>query len=689
MDRRTINTVGYIATVLAAIAGLWLTSRYSYLLFHTLAELFTIAVAGAMFAVAWNSSRFSTNGYLTYLSIAFLSVAGLDLLHTLAFKGLGVFPGHGANLPTQLWIAARGMQSLSLLIAPLFMLRRVRAWPTLLAYLAATAVLLAIIFPLDAFPACYIESGPHQGLTSFKIGAEYVICMILIASVAALWPQRKRFSPADLSFIVAAIGTSILSELAFTRYISVYGDFNMLGHLLKVVSFLLFYKAMVAAVLKDPYQKLFRDLKEQEEALRRAHDELELRVEARTEELREAYEKLKEETTERERAESRLRQAQKMEALGTLTGGIAHDFNNILAAMIGFTELIKDDLPPGNPHERFINRVLQAGLRGRDLIKQMLTFSRRSEQEKKPFMLSSITNETVKLLRASTPSTISIKLSIESESGLILGDPVQIQQVIMNLCTNAAYAMQEKGGDLEITLRDFSVSASGVNHQGIKPGLYMQLVVRDTGVGISRDVVDRIFDPFFTTKRMGEGTGLGLSMVMGIVKQSNGYITVESEPGKGSAFTVSFPKVTEKLMVDAAAEDEQVPTGSEHILFVDDELPLVEMGEELLAGLGYQVTCRTSSREALALVKEDPSRFNLVITDQTMPDISGLELAREILSVRPDMPVILCTGFSHLANAESAKTAGIKGFLMKPLTKSEISKVIRKTLDTLGTKESA
>ena len=323
---------------------------------------------------------------------------------------------------------------------------------------------------------------------------------------------------------------------------------------------------------------------------------------------------------------------------------------------------------------------MEASLRGRELVRQMLTFSRKTEQENKPLQLSSIVKETVKLLRASTPATIAIRLNAQSESGLIIGDPTRIQQVLMNLCTNSVYAMREKGGALDIELSDFSVSSSNRNAHGIGPGLYMRLVVRDTGTGIPPEIVGRIFDPFFTTKSVGEGTGLGLSVVMGIVKQSNGHITVESEPGRGSTFTVYFPKTAEQTKTDAMSDDE-LPTGSERILFVDDEEALVEMGEGILADLGYEVFSRMSSMEALAVFKADPSRFDLVITDQTMPDMTGVELAGEILAVRADMPIIMCTGFSHVVDADKAKAAGIKAFAMKPLTKKQIAKTVRNVLD--------
>jgi two-component system, cell cycle sensor histidine kinase and response regulator CckA len=383
--------------------------------------------------------------------------------------------------------------------------------------------------------------------------------------------------------------------------------------------------------------------------------------------------------TETRRTEQQLRQALKMEALGTLIGGIAHDFNNILAAMIGFTELAKSRASKGSRQEHHLQRVQDAGLRGRQLVKQLLTFSRKTEQQRVPLQLGSLVKEVTKLLRASIPSTISIDVKIDAKPGLILGDPIQIQQVLMNLCTNAAHAMRERGGALDIELSNYSVSPSK-GPDGMKSGPYLKLVVRDTGAGIPADIMDKIFDPFFTTKKQGEGTGLGLSVVQGIVTQHDGYISVESAHGEGSAFTIYFPKLEERPKERVAGE-ESIPGGRERILFVDDEAGLAEMGQEMLTDLGYRVESKTSSREALAMLLHDPSRFDLVISDQTMPDMTGIELAKEVLAVRPDIPVILCTGFSQTTNEESAKAMGVRGFVMKPLTKSEIARTIRKALD--------
>ena len=330
--------------------------------------------------------------------------------------------------------------------------------------------------------------------------------------------------------------------------------------------------------------------------------------------------------------------------------------------------------------QRQLTRVLEAGIRGRELVKHMLTFSRQTKQEKKPLSLSSIVKETTKLLRPSIPSTISIRVNVKSESGLVLADPIQVQQVVMNLCTNSAHAMREKGGILDVELSDFRASPSGGNPHGIKPGLYMKLTVRDTGTGIPPDIIGKIFDPFFTTKKTGEGTGLGLSVIDGIIKQHDGYIAVESEPGKGSAFTVYLSKVAEAAPTGRAGED-AIPRGHETILFVDDEEALAEMGHDLLEELGYHVTVRTGSKDALGTFSADPAFYDLVITDQTMPDMTGVELAKEILALRPGMPVILCTGFSHLVDADQARAAGIRGFALKPLTKAEIAKTIRKVFD--------
>ena len=413
-----------------------------------------------------------------------------------------------------------------------------------------------------------------------------------------------------------------------------------------------------------------------------AKNEVDRIVEERTSELTRAYERLRVETEELQRAEAQLRQAQKMEAVGTLAGGIAHDFNNILGAIIGFSELGRDKLPDESPARSHMEHIFAAGIRGRDLVKQILAFSRRAEQEKLPLKLAPVVRATLGLLRASLPSTIDIRMNLQSESGFVLADHTQMQQVVMNLCTNAAHAIRQRGGSITIDLADFSFSSpENALDPAMSPGLYAKLSVRDTGEGMSPEIVDHIFDPFFTTKPAGEGTGLGLSVVHGIVASHGGTITVSSEPGGGSTFTVYLPRFIEEQPRGSADEDRSTLWGHERILFIDDEKELAAMASEMLTDLGYRVTFRTDAREALALFRQDASRFDLVITDQTMPNLTGLELAKEMLIIRADMPIIMCTGFSYVVDADKARAAGIRAFAMKPLTKREIAKTIRRVLD--------
>jgi PAS domain S-box-containing protein len=929
-------------------------SRYSYNLFHAIADGLSIIVAACAFLILWNSRHFKDNDYFMFVGIALVFFGLLDFVHLLGNKNMGIFPGFG-NLGPTFYIASRYVFSISLLVAPLFIKRKLNIALAFSVYGVVTFLILLSVLYWKVFPACFVEG---IGPTHFKVISDYITCLILAAAALYMLVNRPFFDPRVLRIMVYSIILSIATGLTFTLYTDPFGVTNMVGHAFQIVSFYLIYLAIVETTVTKPQEIVFRKLKvseetliekvreldranselqrevterkqieEQlryseerfikafrsnpaalaitnrddgtiidvngsyerllgysrseligrkttdfdiylhpsarseilqllnetgeahdrdltlrrkdgqlvdtiaafetiavnggttilssltdvtdrkkvekaleesekqyrllfaanpnpmyvfdeetfrflavndaavihygwsreefltmtvldirppedrrlaldtiylyqgahetaigtyrhcrkdgtvmdmeitisslifagrpgrlcsmnditdrkriEEALLESRDQLEQRVEERTEELKTAYLRLQEETNEREQAQAQLRQAQKMEALGTLSGGIAHDFNNILAAIIGFTELVESHVDKGSRDAHHLGRVMQAAIRGRELVRQMLTFSRKDEQEKKPLAISSVLDETIKLLRATTPTTISIRISNLAQSAMIYGDHTQIQQVLMNLCTNATHAMRERGGILDISLSELNVPPSNGNPHGINPGLYVKLTVSDTGTGIPRDIIDRIFDPFFTTKKVGEGTGLGLSVVHGIVEQHNGYISLQSEPDIGSVFTIHFPQITGEAETDVVSSDE-IPTGSERILFVDDEEALVEMGEDILAELGYEVTSRMSSTEALTLVKEDPSYFDLVITDQTMPNMTGIDLAKEILAIRTDMPIIMCTGFSHLVDADKATASGIRAFTMKPLTKREIARTIRKVID--------
>ncbi len=390
--------------------------------------------------------------------------------------------------------------------------------------------------------------------------------------------------------------------------------------------------------------------------------------------------RIKELENESLRIQAQLQQAQKMEAIGTLAGGIAHDFNNILSAVIGYTEIALGDLPEDASLRKNLQEVLRAGNRARDLVKQILTFSRQTEQEFKPVQIKQIVTETLKLLRASLPTTIRIESDLQSNSA-VLADPTQIHQVIMNLCTNAAHAMRTKGGRLRIGLTDADLGQNFIRqHPYLSAGSYINLRVSDTGHGMAKNIIDRIFDPFFTTKDRGEGTGMGLAVVLGIIKSHRGTITVESEIGSGSTFDVFLPAIQQAVGIDVKPKI-LMPTGHEQILFIDDEKALVDLGRQILERLGYGVTIRTSSVEALELFMQNPHKFDLVITDMTMPNMTGDELAAKLLNIRPDIPLILCTGYSERISEEKAHEIGIKEFILKPIIMSQLAKTVRKVLD--------
>jgi len=383
--------------------------------------------------------------------------------------------------------------------------------------------------------------------------------------------------------------------------------------------------------------------------------------------------------TEQRRLQDQLQQAHKMEAVGTLAGGIAHDFNNILAAILGFTEMAIEDVEDRPLVAKNLQKVMKSAMRARELVKQILTFSRKREYERAPLRVTPVIKETVQLLRASIPATIKISFSLSATSDTVLATPVEVQQVLMNLAANASIAMQEKGGTMEVSLTD-------IDMDGDTPGLreeYLQLMVKDTGVGMSPEVVKRIFEPFFTTREVGKGTGMGLAVVYGIVSDLKGTITVESEPGKGSTFRVLLPKAKVE-----AKEDGSTPTGTpggkERILFVDDEEMIVEWGRTVLERLGYAVISTTDSGEALRAFSIDPSLFDLVVTDQAMPSMSGAEFASALLAARKDIPIILCTGHSETLTPEKAREIGVREYLIKPLSKQELAEAVRRTLDADG-----
>ncbi len=381
----------------------------------------------------------------------------------------------------------------------------------------------------------------------------------------------------------------------------------------------------------------------------------------------------------------KLRQAQKMEAIGTLAGGIAHDFNNILGAILGYTEMAREDCLSGSVKLRDLDQVIQAGNRAKDLVKQILAFSRQTEAQKISLRPFAIVKESIKLLRSSIPTTIDIHQALDPQADLIYADSTQIHQIIMNLCTNAYHAMEDTGGTLSISLKNRFLDEQDlvvVSH--MKPGKFVQLSIGDSGSGITAEIQKRMFDPYFTTKDTGKGTGLGLAIVHGIVNSYGGFISCQSKPGVGTVFEIYLPAMPETVITETE-DNKLISVGTERILLIDDELMLVEMSQTMLERLGYEVTVRMSSVEALTTFKNQPDAFDLVITDQTMPGMTGIDLARRMLQIRPDLPIILCTGYSNILSEEKVKATGIKGFALKPLAKREISTLVRQVLDQGGT----
>jgi signal transduction histidine kinase/ActR/RegA family two-component response regulator len=390
--------------------------------------------------------------------------------------------------------------------------------------------------------------------------------------------------------------------------------------------------------------------------------------------------------TERKRLEAQLRQSQKMEALGTLAGGVAHDFNNILSAILGYTELTLSDITPDRKGRDYLRQVLVAGERAKELVQQLLAFSRQTEQERRPVLLYLIVKEVLMLLRAALPATITLRERLDNTPGYIMADPTQIHQVLLNLCTNASQAMQTTGGDLMVSLDMLDVTADmEAVSPHLRPGSYMRLSVEDTGNGIPVEFLERIFEPFFTTKSIGQGTGLGLAVVHGIVSSHGGAIMVKSTPGQGTIFEVYLPRSnqTTRATVSATTE-EDIPTGTECVLFVDDEEALAHLGQLSLQRLGYRVVLHTDSIAALEAFRAAPDDFDLLITDQTMPRMTGDALVQAVHHIRPDLPVILCTGFSHTMTAERAAVLGINAFCMKPSTIRDLAVVIRQVLTSPG-----
>ena len=379
--------------------------------------------------------------------------------------------------------------------------------------------------------------------------------------------------------------------------------------------------------------------------------------------------------------ESSLQQAQKLESIGTLAGGVAHEFNNILSIIIGNNELVMDDLPEWSPLRENTEEIRMAGLRAKDIVKQLLLFSRQADAQKTPIYIGSVVKEAMKLIRPTTPANIDIYQNIGDDVAPIIGNATQIHQILINLCGNAADAMINTGGAITIDLKNGTIDEEFMKpNASLCSNRYVKLTVQDTGHGMDKNTLMRIFDPYFTTKKIGKGTGIGLAVVHGIVENHNGLISCESAPGKGTVFTILIPAYEGR--VEKGSEPKIVlPIGNERILFVDDEPSLIKLGKQRLEGLGYTVQGSTDPSEALAMFEAAPNAYDLVITDMAMPHMTGDQLTTKILQIRPDMPIIVCTGYSEKLSETEAREIGIRSFVMKPLDKNDFAMMVRKVLD--------
>ena len=740
LNRRLLIPVA-LAVLLIAVSG------YSFLLFHTLAEFFAIMVAFLLFVVAWHTYAFTRNNFLMYLGCGYFWVAVIDMIHTVAYKGVGILPITTANPSIQLWISGRYFEALLLLSAPLFLTCGLARSLTV-ALFGAAATGLIVLVNLGWFPDSFIEG---QGLTRFKIVSEYIIIAILLGAVAFMIYRRDKMEPRVLTLLIASIVLTIGAEIAFTVYVSVFGLSNLVGHIFKLFSYWLIFEAIVHTTLTEPYQVMARGsstydaipepaivtdkngiirqvnaaacrtagLTEAALIGRHCHDVFHpadtrindcvvcrniaqgtalaptLVAYPEENEFREfmlspvntpgsppGMVHVGRDVTELMHTQDALRQAQKMEAVGQLTGGIAHDFNNILMVIMGNMELLEDQFEDGDKRTENVRRTFSAARRGAALTHRMLAFSRRQPLKPKVINLNTLVVDTTSLLERTLGEHIEIEVTHTPGLWACEADPTQLENVLINLAINSRDAMPN-GGKLTIESANVWLNDSyAVDHPGVHPGQYVMLAVTDTGTGMPPEVIEQIFEPFFTTKEVGKGSGLGMSMIYGFVKQSGGDISVSSEVGDGTTVRIYLPRVeSEANNINAAlpAKPEAVSNGGA-VLVVEDDPDVRILAVRMLRSLGYDVIEAEDGPTAITML-ESAGKIDLLLTDVILPrEMTGRQLADEVIRQRPDVIVIYMSGYSEDAIVQKGRLDEDVLLLRKPFTLSDLSTLLREAL---------
>ncbi|SLM32574.1 putative Histidine kinase [Desulfamplus magnetovallimortis] len=742
------------------LSAIFLCNYHSYLLFHSFAELFSIVIACGTFMIAWNMKEFVINNFIIFLGTAYIFIAVFDMLHMLAYKGMGVFQVSSANLSVQVWIAARYMESLSLLAATFFIKRKLNTNILFLAYLLCSIILLGAIFYWDFFPDCFVED---MGLTSFKKYSEYLISFILFVSLYLFHKLRHEFDVVFIKYISWAVIVTIVAEIMFTIYIDVYGMFNLIGHLLKIISFYLVYKAITHTGLKNFYNRMFMEISEKENRYRQllqttrdgfwildesgkvvdvneaycrmsgyTKDELlqlsinDLDAQEKSEEtlkrteriiekgsdLFEARHKRKDGSVfdvevsvtyfnrkrhsfvcfsrditeskmaikERERLQSQLIQAQKMESVGRLAGGVAHDFNNMLGVILGHTEMMKEQAGQAHPFFEGLVEIEKAATRSADLTRQLLAFARKQTISPKVLDLNETIENILTMLRRLIGEDIDLEWHPHEKLWMVNIDPSQIDQILANLCVNARDAISDTG---KVTIETGTVVFDEdycSHHRGFIPGEYVLMALSDNGCGMQQETLTRIFEPFFTTKGLGKGTGLGLATVYGIVKQNEGFINVYSEPGEGTIFKIYLPRHIGKPSIKDSRVIESPEKGNETILLVEDDPSILKITLMMLQRLGYSILPASTPGEAITLAREHMGKIDLMITDVVMPEMNGRDLSQKILSLYPDLKCLFMSGYTANVIAHHGVLEEGVHFIQKPFSMNDLASTIKNVI---------